>query len=110
MIEEERSGCIESIVYGLTKTSDFRNRKAKQYPEDLRNARAAESLKLLAKDAIKLTDEQWGLLQPLYDPDSKGWRDAICQATKDVGFSNKSTSLAFFLRSLIGLLPHHVAN
>src|SRR6266481_1016881 len=26
MIEEERNGCIESIVYGLTKTSDLRPR------------------------------------------------------------------------------------
>jgi hypothetical protein len=110
MIEEERNGCIESIVYGLTKTSDFRTRKAKQYPDDLRNSRAAESLKKLANDATELTDESWELLQLFYDPDSKCWRDAICQATKDVGFSNKSRSFPFFIRSLIGLLPQTAAN
>ncbi|THD68442.1 MAG: hypothetical protein E7813_10460 [Bradyrhizobium sp.] len=43
--EDHRRACVESIVVGLTKTSDFRSRKAKQYPDDPRNARAAETLK-----------------------------------------------------------------
>jgi hypothetical protein len=43
-------------------------------PDDLRNVRAAESLILLAKNATELPDEYWERLQPLYDPDSTGWR------------------------------------
>jgi hypothetical protein len=113
MIEEEqRRDCVDSIIFGLNRTSDFRARKANQYPDDPRNARASESLKKLAKDADDLSNDEWKLLQLFYDPDSATWRDAICQATKNVGFSNKSKSFPFFIRSLIGLLPHHtvVAN
>jgi hypothetical protein len=109
MIEEERSECRESIVSALTKTSAFRSRKAKQYPDDNRNATAAASLMKLANDATELTDDSWELLQLFYDPESKCWQDAICQATKNVGFSNKSKSFPYFIRSLIALLPHHQA-
>jgi hypothetical protein len=72
MIEEARRDCVESIVHDLTRTSEFRTRKFKQYPDDSRNLRAAESLILLAKNATELPDEYWERLQPLYDPDSKG--------------------------------------
>jgi hypothetical protein len=108
MIEEERNGCFESIVFDLARTSEFRTRKFKQYPDDPRNLRAAESLRLLANNATGIPDEYWEKLQPLYDPDSKGWRDALCRATKDVGFSNKSNSFSFFLRNLVELLPTSV--
>jgi hypothetical protein len=107
--EEQRRDCVDSIVVGLTKTSDFRSRKAKQYPDDPRNARASESLLKLANDATELSDPEWELLQLFYDPESKCWQDAICQATKDVGFSNRSKSFPYFIRSLIALLPHHQA-
>jgi hypothetical protein len=102
--EEQRRGCVDSIVVGLTKTSDFRLRKAKQYPDDHRNAAASESLKIMAKNASQLSDESWRLLQLYYAPDSKDWRDAICQATKDIGFSNKSRSVAYFIQRLIRIL------
>jgi hypothetical protein len=102
--DEERSGCNESIIRGLLTTSAFRMRKAKQYPEDLRNARAAASLKHLANDAADYVDDSWKMLQNYYHPDSEAWRDAICQATKDVGFSNTSRSFPYFLTKLVGLL------
>ena len=105
--EEQRRDCVESIFAGLTKTSAFRSRKAKQYPDDPRNARAADALLKLANDATGVTDSEWELLQLFYTPESKSWQDAICQATKDVGFSNKSKSFPYFIRSLIALLPHN---
>jgi hypothetical protein len=109
--EEQRRDCVDSIVLGLNKTGAFRARKANQYPDDPRNSRAIESLKKLANDADNLSDDEWSLLQLFYDPGSTIWRDAISQATKDVGFSNKSKSFPFFIRSLIRLLPHNnVAN
>jgi hypothetical protein len=62
-IEEDCQGCTDSIVYGLTKTSEFRTRKAKDYPHDLRNAAAAATLKQLAKSAAELSPDFWNLLQ-----------------------------------------------
>jgi len=107
MIEDElRRECTDYIFQGLTKTRRFRLQKAKQYPDDGRNEIAAASLLKLANDATELTDESWKLLQLFYDPDSRIWQDAICQATKNVGFSNKSKSFPFFVRNLIVLLQH----
>jgi hypothetical protein len=90
--EEQRRDCVESIFTGLTKTSAFRSRKAIQYPDDGRNVRAADSLLKLANDPTEVTDSEW---QFCNDPESKCWQDAICQATKDVGISNKSRNFPY---------------
>jgi len=98
---EQQDSCIDSIVSGLMRTGEFRGRKAKQY-DDPRNAQAVESLKILAKNAIENGQDYWDLLQPFYDgPDSRDWQDAISQATKEIGFANKSRSLAFFMQRLV---------
>jgi hypothetical protein len=76
-IEEERQACTDSIVYGLTKTSEFRARKAKEYPQDLRNVRAVETLKQLAKNAAELSADFWEMLRHHYNPDSKEWQPTI---------------------------------
>ena len=107
MNEEQRRDCVEAIYTGLCKTSAFRLRKSKQYPDDPRNLRAAETLSKLANDATGLTESDWQLLELFYDPESKSWQDALCQATKDISFSNRSKSFPFFIRSLIAYLPHH---
>jgi hypothetical protein len=104
IIEDERNGCIDSIINSLTKTSAFRTRKASQYPDDPRNAKAAGALTGLANDAAEHVDGAWTMLQHYYQPDSKAWRDALCLATKDVGFSNKSRSFPYFLTRLVSLL------
>ena len=103
--EDLRDDCFQNILTALFRTSGFRWRKAKQYPDDPRNMRASEACKLMATNAAELPDDCWEILESLYDPDSKGWRDALCQATNNVGFSNKSNSFSFFLRNLISLLP-----
>jgi hypothetical protein len=44
---EQQDSCIDSIVHTLTRTSEFRARKAKQY-DDPRNSEAVLTLTLLA--------------------------------------------------------------
>jgi hypothetical protein len=107
MYDDLRDDCLQNIITALTRTSGFRWRKARQYPDDPRNMRASDSCKFIANNATELPLEYWERLQALYDPDSKGWRDAICQATNNIGFSNKSNSFSFFLRNLISLLPQN---
>jgi hypothetical protein len=46
MIEEEqRRDCVDSIILGLNRTSEFRARKAIEYHDDARNARASLALR-----------------------------------------------------------------
>jgi hypothetical protein len=98
--DEERSDCNESIIRGLLTNQRIPNAQSQTIP---RNARAAASLKHLANDAVDYVDDSWKMLQSYYQPDSEAWRDAICQATKDVGFSNMSRSFPYFLTKLVGL-------
>jgi hypothetical protein len=104
-----RDDCFQNIITALTTTSGFRWRKARQYPEDIRNFDAAETCKHIANNATELPIDYWEMLQPLYDPNAKHWRDAIRHATNNIGFSNRSSSFAFLLRNLISLLPQSEA-
>jgi hypothetical protein len=90
-------------------TSAFRTRKANEYPDDIRNVRAAETLKQFAKDAVDNSADFWEMLQHHYNPDSREWQDAISLATKDVGFSNKSKSYAYLIQRLIRYVSSSVA-
>jgi hypothetical protein len=99
--EEDCQACTDSIVLGFLRTSEFRTRKANEYPDDLRNARAAETLKQFAKIAAEQNHNYWGLLQSYYNPDSREWQNAISLATKEIGFANKSKSYAFFVQRLV---------
>jgi hypothetical protein len=98
-----------NIRAALARTSAFRWRKAKQWPDDPRNLSASSSLKTLMNNSTELSDQYWEKLEPVYIPDSDSWRIALNQAANNVGFSNKSSSFAFFLRDLVGLLPTSVA-
>jgi hypothetical protein len=69
----------------------------------------SESLKTMVNNSTELPEEYWQKLQPLYAPDSDGWRNALNQAANNIGFSNKSNSFSFLLRNLVDLLPHSVA-
>ena len=45
MIEDENKiDCIDSLVFGLNRTAEWRKKMAIRYPSDPRNARAAESI------------------------------------------------------------------
>jgi hypothetical protein len=95
---EQQDSCIDSIVHALTRTSEFRARKAKQY-DDPRNSEAVLTLTLLATIASQRGQDYWQLLQPFYvGPDASDWLEALSLETKAVGFSNRSRSLAFFMQ------------
>ena len=70
MIEDENTiDCIDSLVFGLNRTAEWRKKMAIRYPSDPRNARAAECLSRLAIEAAGLCDDAWLKMQPHYG----GW-------------------------------------
>jgi hypothetical protein len=108
MNESLRDDCLQNIRAALARTSPFRWRKAKQWADDPRNLRV-RVVKTMVNNSTELPEEYWQKLQPLYAPDSDGWRNALNQAANNIGFSNKSNSFSFLLRNLVDLLPHSVA-
>jgi hypothetical protein len=108
MIEKEKSDCIESLFTGLTKASRWRRKLVDQYT-DPRNAHAAKVLAKLADEAPSLSDAYWEVLKPHFHSNPARWREALSQATRQVGFVHKKTSFPFFVRNLIGLLSDSAA-
>jgi hypothetical protein len=103
--ESLRDDCLMNIRAALARTSAFRWRKAKQWPDDSRNLQASSSLKTMMNNSTEIPDQYWEKLESLYFPESDGWREALNQAANNVGFSNRSNGFAFFLRDLVELLP-----
>jgi hypothetical protein len=105
MILNDKQDCIESIVRILESTSAWRKRTAAKFPDDPRNAKAAEMLDQLAIDAASLTDEQFTDLQPHFGWSSQTWRDGLVQATRFVGFAHREKNFNSFVRLVVRQLP-----
>jgi cyclopropane fatty-acyl-phospholipid synthase-like methyltransferase len=103
IIENEKDDCVQSIVFGLNRTANWRDKVFERY-QDQRNVWASSALKKLAGDAPGLSEDSWSQLQPHYDWGSPHWREAISAAARQVGFQHKSKSFAFFVKNLIGAL------
>jgi hypothetical protein len=104
MIENEKVDCIDALVFGLNRTSQWRQKMAARYPSDPRNARAAECLSRLAIEAAGLSDGAWLLLQPHCGWANERWREAISQAARAAGFQHKIKDLPSFVNHLLDVL------
>jgi hypothetical protein len=102
-IENEKEHCASSTSNRLAKASIWREGLSVRYPQDQRNARAAESLAELAKAFADLPDSEWAELKPLYKLDCPRWQEAVSITAKRVGFQYGRT-LPIFVMNLIGLL------
>jgi hypothetical protein len=105
MILNDKHDCIESIARVLEQTSAWRRKTAAKFPDDARNAKAAEMLDQLAIDAASLTDEQFNDLRPHFGWSSQAWRDGLVQAARLVGFAHRNTDFASFVRTVVRQLP-----
>jgi hypothetical protein len=100
MILVDKQDAVESIARILEQTSAWRKRTAAKFPDDPRNAKAAEMLDQLAIDAANLTDEQFTDLRPHFGWSSQIWRDGLLTAARSVGFAHRNTNFASFVRTL----------
>jgi hypothetical protein len=99
MNNENKTDCIESIVRGFERTSAWRKSISANF-NDPRNIRAAETLDKLAVDAAGMTDDQFASLQEHFNWASLPWRNAVSQATRQIGFHNRSKDFGSFVRAL----------
>jgi hypothetical protein len=106
---ENKIDCIDSLIFGISRTGDWRRSTAFKYPTDLRNARAADCLAKLAAEASQLTDEEWSQLQPHFGWTSDSWREGISKTARLVGFKHKIKDLPTFVQYLLDVLSQPVA-
>ena len=109
MIEIEKIDCTDSLIFGLNRSTKWRQGMTAKYPSDPRNARAAECLAKLATDASKLTDEAWLELKPHCGWANERFCEAISQTARAMGFMHKIKDLPSFVKHLLDVLSQPVA-
>ena len=96
----DKSDCIEAIVRAFERTAVWRKSICANY-RDNRNIRAADMLDKLAIDAAKMTDDEFLLLKDQFSWSSMAWRTALNNATRQVGFYNRSKDFGSFVKALV---------
>ena len=109
MVLNDKQDCTEYFARIFEQTAAWRRKKAAEYPDDLRNIKAAEMLDQLAIDSAKMTDAQWTELKPYFGWSSQTLRDALIQATKLVGFAHRNRGWESFIRLVVWHFPSRVA-
>jgi hypothetical protein len=105
---ENKIDCIDSLIFGLSRTRDWRRNTAAKYPSDPRNGRAAECLSKLANEACQLSEADWSLLEPHFGWADECWREAVSQTARLVGFKHKIKDLPSFVKQLLDVLSQPV--
>ena len=97
---EDKLDCAKSIIRAAERTASWRKTIAPRFDNSRNlNLKAAETLEQLAVDAAGLTDEHWQALKQHYAWSSNIWRDALFNATRQIGFAHKSKNLDAFINS-----------
>jgi hypothetical protein len=103
----DKHGCEESYSASWTKGIRFRRNIGEQY-SDHRNGRAELLLTALVESKPKLSDSQWQLLGPHFESNPKGWRDALAESTRAVGFKSNIRDFQSFIEHLVEALNEPV--
>jgi hypothetical protein len=96
-----RLHCRDDIVLNITKGVSWRKTQAQRWPDDTRNAAAADALSDLALQSTDLDDDVWERLEPHFHPTNQHWRDAVSAATREVGFRTWPDSFADFVENVL---------
>lgn len=98
------------LLLALEFTADWREEKAKEYPEDRRNVQAANQLKSLAKSVGEIADEQlWERLDQVYAEGDIKVSEAQSQFFREIGFYSEYSNGHEFLEALVSELEAQVA-
>jgi hypothetical protein len=98
-----KNDCRDCLSLNLAKTGAWRSLQLKKWPDDTRNAHAAQRLADLAADA-DINPDQWALLAPYYPPADRRWNDAISTASRDVGFRSRPATFDAYVETVLAAL------
>jgi hypothetical protein len=82
----DKNAFLDHTSYTISKGSNWRRQQAIRYPDDPRNAAAAQRLAELASQADDISDLIWNPLKPFFNPKDSHYTDALSRACRDVGF------------------------
>jgi hypothetical protein len=80
-------------------SSAWRRIKAKTFPDDPRNARAAQGL-LELESQIEILDDVWEKLEPFYNESDSHFLAAVTDTNRDIGFKKNPRDFSAWLENL----------
>ena len=86
---ENKTDCIDLLIFGISRTGEWRRSLTNKFPTDLRNLRAAEYLSRVATEASQLADEDWKRLQPHFGWNDH-WREGISKTARTCWLQNQN--------------------
>lgn len=92
---------LDHTRYALGKGDNWRRQQAIRYPDDLRNAVAAQRLFDLASQADDISDSIWNRLAPFFNPKDGHYTDAVSRACRDVGFRTNPRDFEDFAQIIL---------
>ncbi len=106
---ENKIECMDSLIFGLNRTAEWRKKMAVRHPSDNRNTRANSYLMKLANEASQLSDEDFLQLEP-YCALNEPWRDCVSKAARHVGFTHKIKDFPSFVEHLLEVLNEPIVS
>lgn len=100
-----KDDCTAYLIHRGHRASDWRTLQAHKFPNDKRNAQAAERLQALMADA-DIPDQLWSVIGPYYDETCPKWLDAVSDTNRDVAFRKQPKNFSAYLQNLISNLTH----
>jgi hypothetical protein len=80
-------------------SSAWRRIKAKNFPDDPRNARAAQRL-LELESQIEIPDDMWEKIEPFYNESDSHFLGAVTDTNRDIGFKKNPRDFSAWLENL----------
>jgi hypothetical protein len=84
-------------------SSAWRRIKAKNFPDDPRNTKAAQRL-LELESQIEIPDDVWDKIAPYYNESDSHFLAAVTDTNRDVGFRRHPRDFSAWLENLLSIL------
>jgi hypothetical protein len=96
-----KNSFLDHACFTLSKARNWRKQQAIRFPDDPRNAVAAQRLGDLASQADDISDDIWNHISPYFDPKNSHYYEAVSRACRAVGFRTNPRNFDDFAQTIL---------
>jgi hypothetical protein len=101
-----KEDCAHHFASRFQSNSAWRNGQFVKFPNDTRNALAAQRL-IELESGIEISDMLWERLSPYYNEADTRWLSAVSETNRDVGFRKHPRDFAAWVENLLSNLTRY---
>jgi hypothetical protein len=106
IMTNKKYDCVHYLANRFQSNSAWRSGQFAKFPNDTRNARAAQRL-LELESGIEISDALWDKLSPYYNESDTRWLAAVSETNRDVGFRKHPRDFAAWVENLLSNLTRN---